>query len=513
MTAPATTRLLQHFAAQLGRDAVPRTSFHDFCARRSIPHWIDGPHLRLICENSERAVRLAAEGKGVSQMYFAPPRHGKSHTVSVNLPVWALGSYDYFPVILASYAAKLAHSKSREARNLMQYVGEPEFGREVAHDTWSVSEWAMRGTGSKLLASGVDGGLIGHGALLGIMDDPIKDWKAAHSATVRESTWDWYRTTFRTRLEKGASQVLMMTRWHEDDLAGRLLREQGTVDEGGKWEVYRFACIPETDADVADDPLHRPKGRTLWPVRWPQDTMEQTRDDVGSYAWAAMYQQRPQRAGSSLFKRERFRYFRPARTSTNGKDEWWWELVFSDRTERVLQERCFTVLSADTALSLDQQADYTAIETWVITPPILGRRRRLLRNVLRDRIEVPDQIPELEKRARGTTPRARMVAIEASTAGLATVQGAKRRGLPVRECKVDRDKVARALPLQTAYEAELVFHLEDAPWLADYEDELLDFPVAPNDDQVDAAAHMELAVEEYVEAKQPGVYVRKREGA
>jgi predicted phage terminase large subunit-like protein len=510
MTAPAAQRLLQHFVDQVGRDPAPRSTFYDFCKRRSVPHWIDGPHLKVICTAVERAVVGAAKGEGVRQMFFAPPRHGKSHAISVNLPVYAMGSYDQFTVIMTSYAAKLAYSKSREARNLMQNIGEQEFERDLARDTWSVSEWAMRGTGSRLLAAGLDGGITGHGALLGIIDDPLKDWRAAHSATIRESAWEWYRTTFSTRLEHGASQILMMTRWHDDDLAGRLLREQGLVDEGGKWEVFRFPCINETDQDVADDPLHRPKGRTLWPARWPQTTMEERLAEAGSYARAAIYQQRPQKPGGSLFKRDRFRYFRSVTTNGAGdKQDHWWELVFGDSVERVAKDRCFTILAVDTALSLEQSADYTAIETWVITPPVLGRRRRLLRHVLRERMEVPDQIPEVEKRCRAE--RARMAAIEASTAGLATVQGAKRRGVPVRECKADKDKVARALPLQSAYEAETVFHLEDGPWLIDYEDELVAFPTGPHDDMVDAAAYMELVVEEQVEAKQPGVYFRRKE--
>lgn len=480
---------------------TPRGALLDFCRRRSVPRWVEGDHLALIAEAVQRAVVAAASGHGLKIIIEAPPRHGKTHLTSVMSPCWAMGTFKDFPVILASYGAKLAYSKAREARNLMERVGKAEFDVTVDQGTRAISDWQLLGLRGRMLAAGVGGPLTGEGALLGIIDDPFKNFREAHSETIREMVWNWYRTVFATRIESGGSQIVTMTRWHERDLIGKLLEEFGRkgVDKGGEWEVITLRARNETAADVKSDPLKRPKDRPLWPVRWDSKALDERKRTLGNYAYSALFQQRPQPEGTALFRRHNFRYAKMGTDPRDGKPVY--ELGFVEtvegrtamEVERVRVSDCWVIMTADTALSQDKKADYTVVEAWAITPPVRGRRRRILILVLREHLEAPDQIPLLRRTWKST--HARWVGIEKAQAGLAAVQHAQREGMPVKPCPADADKVVRALPLSAAYEAHDVFHLYGAEWLPEYEAEVLPFPNVEHDDQVDAAAYMELLLQ------------------
>ena len=248
-------------------------------------------------------------------MIFAPPQHGKSELTSVRLPAFWLGNRPDDPVILASYAADLAYSKSRQAR---QVVESPEFRLlfpEVATNPSSraVNNWEMAGKRGGMLAVGVGGPITGHGAMLGIIDDPFENWEQAQSETYRERAWEWYRTTFRTRVWEQGAIVLIMTRWHEDDLAGRILQQQA-----GQWTVLRLPAISETQTERdfhngrmnlplgQRDPLKRRPGQPLAPGRYSLKALEALRADVGSLGWNAEYQGAPTVAEGSRFKRSWF---------------------------------------------------------------------------------------------------------------------------------------------------------------------------------------------------------------
>src|SRR5262249_2639319 len=155
----------------------------------------------------------------------APPQHGKSQLVSIHLPACWLGRRPDDPIIFSSYAASLAESKSRQARRIVE---SDEFARlfpgiTTSRESRAVNNWEISGHRGGMLAVGVGGPVTGHGGMLGIIDDPLENWEQAQSETIREKLWEWWRTTFRPRIWEGGSIVLVMTRWHEDDLAGRLL--------------------------------------------------------------------------------------------------------------------------------------------------------------------------------------------------------------------------------------------------------------------------------------------------
>jgi predicted phage terminase large subunit-like protein len=495
----------------LGSTAVAKPgAFLDFCQRRSVPAWIEGPHHRLLTDVCQEAVAAAHEQQGIKVIIETPPRHGKSHIVSVMLPCFAMGTFPDFPVIITSYGAALARSKSREARNIMRDIGHDEFGVTVSSETSAVSEWQLANATSALIAAGVRGPITGRGARLGIIDDPIKDWKDAHSDLIRQGVWDWYKATFSTRIETGGSVILMMTRWHVDDLAGKLIQEFGLVGEGGDWHLIELPAIIDTKAEARKDPLRRKVGDVLWPVRWPRTEIESKRRILGTYQFDALFQQRPHQEEGNLIKRHCFRYYRQITMDVDGESLPGYELTFGDGVkERVLAQDCWSMVTCDTALSMQQQADYTAIEHWIVTPPIRGLRRRLLHNVVREHMEQPDQLPAIEHEAESA--QASLIGVESASAGKAAVQHLRRRGMAIHELKAERDKLARALPLSAAYEAEQVFHLQGSPWLGIYEAELTKFPHVEHDDQADAAAYMELTLRELEDMPKPRAWTHKRD--
>ena len=177
-------------------------------------------------------------------MIFAPPQSGKSQLTSVHLPAYWLGRRPDDPVIITSYGSNLAEGKSRDARNLVE---SPEYRRVfedviTAQDSRAVNEWNLAAPHrGRVIAAGVGGPVTGFGAKLGIIDDPHANWEQAQSLTMRNRVWDWWKGTFRTRIWEGGAVVLVMTRWHADDLAGRLLSDQANL-----WTVLRRPALAET---------------------------------------------------------------------------------------------------------------------------------------------------------------------------------------------------------------------------------------------------------------------------
>lgn len=304
----------------------------------------------------------------------------------------------------------------------------------------------------------------------GIIDDPIKNQEEANSPTYREKLWEWYTTTFYTRLEKDARVLVTMTRWHENDLAGRLI--EAAKDEGSdQWEIVKFPAIAEPGNPI--DP--RPEGAPLWPEKYSIERLNQMKATLGAYPWAALYQQAPAPAGGGLFKRDWFQYF-----DVDGADY----ILHSPRGDlRVSSDNCTVFQTCDPAGSTKTSADYFALGTWAVTPT----QDTLLLDVVHRRLEGPDQPALFRESFQQWNPSVQ--GVEARNTGLTLFQQLKRDGLPVVELKPDSDKFTRALPMAARYESGCVYHLANAPWLVDYELELVGFPGAAHDDQVDMAAY------------------------
>ncbi len=255
--------------------------------------WYNATHLKQIAGLLEQVER----GELKRLIISVPPRHWKSSLASEKFPAWYLGRNPKNAIILASYALDLSVRFSRSIRDTI--VSNPRFGSlfpiRLRKDSSRADDWALdTATRSSLRAVGVGGGITGHGANLVIVDDPIADYEAAQSETQRNNLWEWYRQVLRTRLEPNGAIVLIQTRWHEDDLAGRLI--QAEKDEGGeRWHVVN---IPAQDE----------QGNYLWLARYSAEEYQNIRASVGDYAWRSLYQGEPAQPAGNLIKRDWFEY-------------------------------------------------------------------------------------------------------------------------------------------------------------------------------------------------------------
>ena len=431
------------------------------------------PHLVMI----DRAVRraIATGGRLIISM---PPRHGKSELVSRYLPFWYLGAFPDRRVILASYEATFAATWGRKARELMMEHGGALWGLDIRMDSRSTSAWDIAGHDGGMVTAGVGGPLTGKGGHLIVVDDPVKNAKEAMSKVYREAAWDWYLSTLRTRLEPGGAMILMATRWHQDDLLGRVLR-----DSDEDWEVLSLPALAEGD----DDPLGREPGEALWPERYSREVLESRRKE-SPFWFAAMYQGNPKPLEGGIFHAGHRRYWKP-----DDQKEY-----MLDDGQGILRRQLRIFATVDVAASERTSADYTVVTTW-------GWSTNHGHLLLLDRVRLQQATPKhrgLIREAYAKWGHA-AIGIEATTYGLALLQELRTSGLPLVRLEADSDKVTRALPMAALYESGQVHHPQHAPWLTEWETELDDFPYGDHDDQVDTAGYAARMVAEWASVVAP----------
>jgi len=234
----------------------------------------------------DRALMEIATGRNDRLMVFMPPRYGKSELISKYFPAWYLGCFPDRRGVLASHTAGLAARFGGEARMLLDEWGPKHFGFRVGGASKARADWTIAGAGGGMLSVGVGGSLTGRGANLLIIDDPIKDAEQATSPVYRQRIWAWWESVGSTRLEPGGAVVLMNTRWHNDDLAARILKR--AEETGDRWKVISLPALAE-EGDV----LGRRPGEPLWPSRFSATDLERIRLNKTPYWWGAMYQQHP----------------------------------------------------------------------------------------------------------------------------------------------------------------------------------------------------------------------------
>ena len=274
---------------------------------------------------AERLIALlqrVADGKLNRLIVCCPPRLGKSLLVSKLFPAYWVSRYPTRFCAIASYSAELAYAHSREARHYYRAVGHP-----LSKDSTAVGNWLTPERGG-CIAAGVRGPFTGKGYALGIIDDPYKGPEDANSAGQRQKLIEWFQSVWLTRAEPapegpsrggfaGAAQVVVLTRWHQDDLIGWLL-EQESGDAPQQWQVLNLPAIAEPPqqqitfpATCTIEPDWRQPGEPLCPQRFPLVELEQIRIRAGSYWWNALYQQRPSPAEGLLFQRAWIRTIAP----------------------------------------------------------------------------------------------------------------------------------------------------------------------------------------------------------
>jgi predicted phage terminase large subunit-like protein len=251
------------------------------------PDYAPAPHHYRIAEKLEAVER----GEIDRLMIFMPPRHGKSELASRKFPARYLGLHPRRQIIAASYNSELATDFGRDVRNL---VASPEYGEVFPGVSLRVDSKAAdrmnTNRGGVYIAAGVGTATTGRGAHLGIIDDPFKDRQDADSERQRDIVWNWYRSTFFTRLMPGGAIVLIQTRWHEDDLAGRLLAQDGSAEDGGEWHVLELPALDN--------------GKALWPDWYDERALERIKNTIGPREWSALYMQRPQPDEGGYFQRD-----------------------------------------------------------------------------------------------------------------------------------------------------------------------------------------------------------------
>lgn len=293
--------------AELALRELARRHFSNF-AGYTYENYISGWHTKLICDVLERVEK----GEIRFLIIEAPPRHSKSLHVSQLFPAWIVGRDKDTDVIVASYSGDLATDHGRETRNLISSkFYQNIFKTKLAEDSQAKGKWNTDGRGS-YNAVGVGGSITGRGADFFIIDDAFRDRKEADSLIIREGIWKWFRSVARTRLSPTGAMIVMMTRWHEDDLIGRITDgedKESWVDYFDYLKGNRAKWVRLTLPAIADnDEQYRKKGEPLWPERYSLTELLDIKKTLGPYEWGALYQGKPVDDTNRKFKKEWFHY-------------------------------------------------------------------------------------------------------------------------------------------------------------------------------------------------------------
>lgn len=299
------------------------------------PGWIH----REICGRLERFVQQIHAGERPRLLLTVPPRHGKSQIASRCLPAWFLGHRPDLEVMLVSYSAELANSFSYDARAIVNtdWYAETFPDATLETDRKGITRWRME-AGGGLNPCGIGGTLTGSGCDLLILDDLFKSEQQARSAQHRQMVHDRYRSSIYTRLSPRSGIVFLTTRWHDDDLAGRLIN-LSEAGQGDKWEVVSYPAIAIKDEE------HRKTGEALHPERFDLDQLRQIEKVSGPGEWAALYQQTPLAVDGEFFRKDWLKYYDPESLSPA---HIWDHLV----------------ISVDSSYKTKVRADRSAIQVW-----------------------------------------------------------------------------------------------------------------------------------------------------
>jgi predicted phage terminase large subunit-like protein len=434
---------------EVARRELAQRDFASFCAHLD-PGYIETRHTRMLCAH----LQALADGEIQKLMIFMPPRHGKTYHASERFPAFFEGiNGGEADIILASYTIDRARASSRKVRELFKDRTWPFVDVGLDPDSQAVDEWRTT-SGGIVKAAGVGGSMTGFGAHLLAIDDPIKGRAEANSELQRESQWEWYTEVARTRLMAKARELLVTTRWHEDDIAGRIHDTPAIT----KWTVLRLPAVAEEN-----DPIGRAVGEPLA----PELGIEIPRPDLGEISlrgFAALYQGNPTPAEGGLFKRAWFaNRYRELPTLTKAAlflDGAWKEGIGNDRSA--------------IALWGTDGRNYYLIDAWA------------------SRVEYPDLKQKVKDywtrwKEKGVAPTF-WPCVEDAASGIPIIQEFRRTtSIPIVGVTVDKSKYTRAEAVTPLFEAGKCFLPEDAPWIDEWIEEHVSFP-GKHDDLVDTTS-------------------------
>lgn len=503
-------------------------------------------HQLLTC----RIIDKFVSGELKRLMISAPPRHGKSEIISRRFPAYLFGLFPEDEIMLASYSGDLAARMNNDCQDIMdqpEYFdlfpntrlspdGPPDpydprprvkgkFKRsEGLFEIAIMNDKGQFKKGGSCRAAGVGGSLTGMGGEWIIIDDPIKNKEEAYSSTIREKAWGWYTTTIRTRLGRKDRLVLLQTRWHADDLAGRILEKMRTSHLADQFTVLNFeglsdtgvicknihgdiiykqddgvdlsylaekGLIKEAEKDEGEEAVPgalqivdpRRKGEALWPWRFTQEQHWATREN-DPVDYASLYQGNPIKIEGNLFKRKALRYYHVDPDTGNF-------LCWRNEVEEpiiVEHRKLIRHVKMDPSLEMKTSNDPTGLAAWGY-----DRKNKIwvLLDVLIARIEYDDQL----RQALLFAYRNLCTQIDVENEKLGKVLSKQSAGndmvggihIPVMEQKIGKmDKFSRASIMANYIKNERVFFPENKPvWMPEYLKQLLGFPTEKHDEAVD----------------------------
>ncbi|KQU22392.1 hypothetical protein ASG61_23085 [Bacillus sp. Leaf75] len=455
--------------ATAAQQELARRSLEGFLLYDGRGMWKTAKHLKMLISELEKVERNVKEGKGDRLLIFMPPRHGKSEVSTKKFPAWVLMRNPTWEMIISSYSADLAFDFSKIARDTFKEHAQTLYNVNVSRESGAVGRWGIEGYRGGLAAAGVGGPLTGRGAHIAIIDDPFKNWQEADSLKIRENVDSWYRSTLRTRLAPGGAVILIMTRWHDDDLAGRLIKDMES--DGEKWRVLSLPAIAEDE----DDALGRKVGATLWPERFPEQEYHNTKKALGSRLWNAMYQQRPSPAGGNIFKRHWWKFYVPDE-ETRARLKLPKEVAV---LPKMLDKQ---VQSWDCTFKDSSASDFVVGQVW-------GKRQAnsYLLDQIRDRLNLPETMKAIRNMT-AKWPNAKAKYVEDKANGPAVIQMLQDEISGLIPVNPEGGKEVRANAVSPEVESGNVYlpHPSYAPWVNELIDEATAFPNGKHDDMVDS---------------------------
>tara|TARA_R110002050_G_scaffold121771_7_gene240228 strand:- start:2661 stop:4121 length:1461 start_codon:yes stop_codon:yes gene_type:complete len=432
-------------ATELTESEKARKNFIDF-VRNVWPEFIGGKHHSVMADKFDRV----AKGELKRLIVNMPPRHTKSEFASFLLPAWLMGRNPKLKIMQTTHTAELAFRFGRKVRNLMNTEDYAKVFEQVKlrADSQAAGRWETS-DGGEYFAAGVGGAVTGRGADLLIIDDPHSEQDALNPNSF-EHAYEWYTSGPRQRLQPGGSIVVVMTRWAENDLTGKVLKQMARDPLADKWEVIEFPALLPSD-------------NPTWPQFWKKEDLLAVKGSLSVGKWEAQWQQNPTSETSAILKRD-----------------WWkkWE-------PKDLPKLTYVMQSYDTAFSKKEHADYSAITTWgVFYPPDGGTACIILVDARRGRWDFPELRRIALDEYKYWEPET--VLIEAKASGMPLTQELRNMGIPVTNYSPSRgnDKLSRVNSVAPILESGMVY-APDTTWAEEVIEECAAFPAGENDDYVD----------------------------
>lgn len=459
------TALLAHQQLQAGAADLWQVTPATLASRVSRGTWLPASHLLYISHIVAAAIYKGfTTGVGDRIIVNVPPRHGKSRLLSIWTPIWVLKHWPAANIILASYGADLSADFSREARDTI-IANEDMLGIRLKKDTRQVLRW-MTEEGGGMFAVGVGGPITGRGANVLLIDDYIKNAAEAASQSARDTAYNWFQSTAFTRLEPGAPVIIVVTRWHPDDVVGRLIEERGS-----EWKVINLPALA-----TREDVLDRTPGQALWPSRYNEQALAGIREAVGPFYWKSLYQQDPIESRSGMFDGEKLQIVDIPPNHEEMLCVRAWDLAATQTSDVATDPDYTTGLK----LAYDKSSGFYYILDIKRERKSPAGVETMLRETAEGSSDVPGDGVETYIRVEqepGSAGKNNIALLHKYVLSDYNMKGVRATG----------PKTVRANPFLAGIESGLVRAVR-APWNRDFKREMSAFPDGAHEDQIDAGA-------------------------